>query len=227
MITGTLFRNFKSLRHVDIDLERLTVIVGPNASGKTSILEGLHCLSQACSVGSKETLVGQRRIGMLYSRGAIGKTMEIECKDTNVAIRLIVDMWPGGFGDPARVGRPSEYIDSGSQPRLEWRTLDEADADWKEITEKSTLYERPDPVFTLSDRLYSAVLLRLDAAKLAEPSYSGSSKLRVENDGAGMASVLALMAFFQLLRKRGKRSGLHQYLEEVEQRLVPLFVKSQ
>ena len=42
MIKSASFRNFKSLRPVDIDLERLTVIVGPNASGKTSILEGLH-----------------------------------------------------------------------------------------------------------------------------------------------------------------------------------------
>jgi AAA15 family ATPase/GTPase len=46
MIKSTSFRNFKSLRHVDVDFERLIVIVGPNASGNTSVLEGLHYLSQ-------------------------------------------------------------------------------------------------------------------------------------------------------------------------------------
>jgi recombinational DNA repair ATPase RecF len=44
MIQSASFRNFKSLRHVDVDFERLTVFVGPNASGKTSILEGLHLM---------------------------------------------------------------------------------------------------------------------------------------------------------------------------------------
>ena len=47
MIEKASFRNFKSLRHVDVDLERLTVIVGPNASGKSSILRGLLSLARS------------------------------------------------------------------------------------------------------------------------------------------------------------------------------------
>jgi AAA domain, putative AbiEii toxin, Type IV TA system len=49
----------------------------------------------------------------------------------------------------------------------------------------------------LISQLRSTILLRLDAAKLAEPSYSDNAKPRVEYDGAGMASVLALMALNQ------------------------------
>ena len=49
MIQNASFRNFKSLRHVEVDFERLTVFVGPNASGKTSILEGLYYLAQLAS----------------------------------------------------------------------------------------------------------------------------------------------------------------------------------
>jgi ABC-type uncharacterized transport system ATPase subunit len=45
MIQKVEFRNFKGLRHLSLDLERLTVLVGPNASGKTSILKGLLYLS--------------------------------------------------------------------------------------------------------------------------------------------------------------------------------------
>ncbi|MGF1581525.1 MAG: AAA family ATPase [Gemmataceae bacterium] len=45
MIKSVHFQNFKSMKDVRIDLERFTVIVGPNGSGKTSVLEGLYELS--------------------------------------------------------------------------------------------------------------------------------------------------------------------------------------
>ena len=47
MIDRVSFTNFKSLRRVDVDLRRFMVIVGPNGSGKTSLLDGLHYLAQA------------------------------------------------------------------------------------------------------------------------------------------------------------------------------------
>src|SRR4051812_14931512 len=46
MIHGVRFRNFKALRNVELALERFTVLVGPNASGKTAVLEGLHHLTR-------------------------------------------------------------------------------------------------------------------------------------------------------------------------------------
>jgi AAA15 family ATPase/GTPase len=46
MLSKIKFRNFKALRDVEIPLNRLTVLVGPNASGKTSVLEGVHYLTQ-------------------------------------------------------------------------------------------------------------------------------------------------------------------------------------
>jgi predicted ATPase len=197
MIKSASFRNFKSLRHVDIDLERLTVIVGPNASGKTSILEGLHCLSEVPLKEPVEIFAGQRRPGMLYSRGVIGEAMELECRDTYAAIRLIVGVWSGGFDDPAQSGRPSAHLERGSPPRLEWRRSDQANGEWAGIAGKPTFGSMPSSIFSLILQLRSTILLRLDAVKLAEPSYSGNTQPRVEYDGAGMASVLALMALNQ------------------------------
>lgn len=46
MIETLSIRNFKVLREVDVRLRPLTLIVGPNASGKSSLLEALHCLAQ-------------------------------------------------------------------------------------------------------------------------------------------------------------------------------------
>ncbi len=41
MIRKVTFKNFRSLRDVELTLEPLTVLVGPNSSGKTTVLEGL------------------------------------------------------------------------------------------------------------------------------------------------------------------------------------------
>ncbi len=41
-ITEVRVRNFRSLKSVDVKLDRLTVLVGANNSGKTSFLEALH-----------------------------------------------------------------------------------------------------------------------------------------------------------------------------------------
>lgn len=50
MIRNVSLKNFKSLRNIQLELERLTVFVGPNASGKSSILQGLNLL---CSIFQK------------------------------------------------------------------------------------------------------------------------------------------------------------------------------
>ena len=47
MISKVSIRNFKCLRDVQIELERFTVFVGPNASGKSSILQGLNLLCRS------------------------------------------------------------------------------------------------------------------------------------------------------------------------------------
>lgn len=45
MLEKVGFENFLSLRDVKIDLEPFTVFVGPNASGKSTILEGIKKVS--------------------------------------------------------------------------------------------------------------------------------------------------------------------------------------
>src|SRR5262249_7570709 len=48
MISKVSIRNFKCLRDVQIDLERFTIFVGPNASGKSSILQAMDILCRSC-----------------------------------------------------------------------------------------------------------------------------------------------------------------------------------
>src|SRR5262249_37640541 len=72
MIHAVRFRNFKALRDVELELDRFTVLVGPNASGKTSVLEGLHHLTRLASTDPKRVFAGRSGRGVVGSRGAEG-----------------------------------------------------------------------------------------------------------------------------------------------------------
>ncbi|MFO0952194.1 MAG: ATP-binding protein [Isosphaeraceae bacterium] len=67
MIDKVAFLNFKCLHDVRVDLERFTVFVGPNASGKSSILEGMHRL---CVVFSNSPGDAGSKAATAVSRGS-------------------------------------------------------------------------------------------------------------------------------------------------------------
>jgi predicted ATPase len=52
MIDEAIFNNFLALRDVSIELVQFTVIVGPNACGKTSLLEGMNALRSGFNVSN-------------------------------------------------------------------------------------------------------------------------------------------------------------------------------
>jgi len=54
MINQVHIQNYKCLRDVTVDLKPLTVLIGPNDSGKTSFLEALRLTSQAVSLDDQE-----------------------------------------------------------------------------------------------------------------------------------------------------------------------------
>lgn len=68
MIETLSLRNFKVLREVDVRLRPLTLIVGPNASGKSSILQALDCWTSSLVNGSNATFQGERASEFLLSR---------------------------------------------------------------------------------------------------------------------------------------------------------------
>lgn len=51
MIRNVFFHHFKAYRSLDLDLEPFTVLVGPNASGKTTLLEGLRLATEIARQG--------------------------------------------------------------------------------------------------------------------------------------------------------------------------------
>jgi len=72
MIHGVRIQNFKCLRDVSVKLERFTVFVGANGSGKTSILEAIHIAVEAATGDPQKVVTHERHGDWVYTRGGVG-----------------------------------------------------------------------------------------------------------------------------------------------------------
>ena len=90
MIRKVSIRNFKCLRAVQIELERFTVFVGPNASGKSSILQAMDLLCRS----------------FLDQFGALeGELLQVASRGSNEAVELAGES--GGTGYRYRTRSPA------------------------------------------------------------------------------------------------------------------------
>ncbi len=158
MIQNASFRNFKSLRHVDVEFERLTVFVGPNASGKTSILEGLHYLLRGSPAFVTQQFQGPRDPRLIFSRGVSEEEMQLACFGSKHALRLKVKRLSNVPVDRVVLGLPGP---PRYEFRFEMKKLENEDSEWKNVESNSTF----------PDEFRESALLRLDARRLSQPSY--------------------------------------------------------
>jgi predicted ATPase len=185
MIHAVRFRNFKALRDVELELDRLTLLVGPNASGKTSVLEGIHHLTRLASTDPRRVFEGSAGVGVIASRGAEG-TLELGFSgtfrrkkgDLSITFASIED-YP--FTDTYRV--ESRWGDRRATTRRELSPPDDR------VAEPPAAADLP-----LALVVREAAYLRFDLARLAEPSYSDVATPVIGPDGSGLAAVIADMA---------------------------------
>jgi hypothetical protein len=178
MITSFSLRNFKAHRSLDLSLSPLTVLVGPNASGKTSVLEGLHLLAQ----------LGGLQPGALFRWAR--DLARLRTRDVHSPVRLAWrGLWRGTEGSAALDAEP--LVEPPQPDSTLWKF--QASGTWGEqsLDPQVTVSSFGELHRALGAAMRSAVLLRLDARKLGEPSYSEEELPRVEYDGTGLPSVLA------------------------------------
>jgi len=182
MITSIELKNFKSFREAKIDLERFTVFVGANASGKTSVLEAVEIISEifGSSVidGPRGELSPQRAshafsksrsCDWLYTRGGSG-SLEVTCK-----FQAGVCFTTEGFGREEYIAQHPEDMDI---------------VDWAHTIAVS---QSGNDVLLARDALAGTRLLQLRSSQLKKPSYSDQSPPQMDSGGGGIASVLAYM----------------------------------
>jgi predicted ATPase len=179
MIETVRFKNFKALRDVTVALERFTVLVGPNASGKTSVLQGLDYLF-FLRHANPDFFRGERDLQVLLSRGTAGDAcFEIHGAGVSAQKSISIDL--------------SLFENGDSSATWSIKASDgESVLDYDEGR-----YHNDDQRYrhrTLLDDVTPAVdMLRFDASKLAQASYSATLVPHIEPDGEGLAAVLAEM----------------------------------
>jgi predicted ATPase len=167
MISSVSIQNFKSIRDQTIELDRLTVFVGANASGKTSVLEAIDLAVHADPDNAGWAYLQNKECGWIYTRGGSGE-LAITCETEGGAFTVNVP-------PPERFLLPPEPL---GQPRWKF-SLTAAEGN---SIEEARGAARP------------LMFLKLNAEQLAKPSYSEADTPQLASDGGGIASVLAYMA---------------------------------
>jgi predicted ATPase len=177
MINSIQIQNFKNLRDVQTDLAPLTVFVGANASGKTSVLQAIHLAVRAAGRFEPQLVFSEKQhCAWLYSRDGSG-ALSIACKTSG-----------GTFAPEGGIFRISaEYphvIPSSKQSE------DLRFGRWEFQLDPSL----PSDLADASEGAGPIEFLHLNTDKLTEPAYLDYSPPRLESDGEGLAAVLAYMA---------------------------------
>ncbi len=175
MISVAKFRNFKALQCVDVELSPLTVFVGANSTGKSSILEAIHYVSQ---IGHKPLgkIFLKARSPRLLATGRHLEHMEFVIQNVNSnELRLMID------------------LPNLPNPNLTFSLYVRKDGNVTEsVIPYSEAHHLPEGGHQDQGVLDDAVLLRLAADEIAKPSYN-IGRPRVEYTGEGTASMLAFL----------------------------------
>lgn len=169
MLHSIEISNFKSFRYAPFNLERLTVFVGANASGKTSILQAIQWCQEAANSDPVKVFDHERHCDWLYSRGGRGDLcIELNTQSFSFGIKA---------SPPKRVDFSKLGLEFYGQN--EWSfTTTPVDGEFRADAARS---------------VRSMVLLHLNAGSLAKESYSHDLPPKVRFDGSGLPSVLAYM----------------------------------
>ena len=196
MIQKVSFRNFKAYRSLDVELEPFTVLVGPNASGKTTLLEGLHHLSML----AHEMMAGGRIFWP--------SPLEMQSYGVKAPVELSASgKWVGNAGAVKASSTPEPQLLPTGEPVLPfmltggWKGNEFWTGKWEPGSPKSGapgLYGAD--VSSLAGfraALSATAVLRFESQRLAEASYSEDAIPQIEADGSGLASVLAYLKLSQ------------------------------
>ena len=84
-ITSVLFRNFKAFENFSISLDRTNILVGPNNSGKSTVIGAFRALSTGLrrAVARKPELLGNRHISLGYRIPRASLPISLENAQTN------------------------------------------------------------------------------------------------------------------------------------------------
>jgi energy-coupling factor transporter ATP-binding protein EcfA2 len=208
MITKFHAQNLKGFVNVHTSLSPLTVLVGPNGAGKSTLLDGLHWLLQLAAPPKDPNPFGTA--GFVFQRRrALSSVLRMpDARQLILEAEVDGEGWFQTFitADEKR-GMSSVLL---SQPN---RKVAYPPAAFSSLTteEGKQQFFQADFLTGLS----SVVRMRLDAARLGEPSQAATERPDLRDDGSGLPTMLQFLA--------GERDGRLERIEADLRRLVPTF----
>ena len=195
--------NFKSHRSTQLNLDdsRLHALVGQNSSGKTSVLQALHSLSQLAN----------------YDHSSFAHIFQFERSPEFITTtgenRLSVKVsgfW--GYKESKRWQASYSWRQSENPPWFPTASWQIGEGQETNIPGgwKSSLKDAHEPI---PQALRFCVHLKLNAANLVKAAYSEAITPRVEFDGSGLAPTLDYL--------RDEAPDNFQSLQEMLRRIVP------
>ena len=160
MIETVRFQNYKGFEDVEVKLERLTVFVGPNASGKTSMPRGIESISQTKEV-SPDTYFSTEFDNYPYYSYRRGAKSDMVLSWTEPDMEVRVTVVPPDDYESADVLRWDVYMEDW-KVKVKSRNL--PDGEWIEVFASYDKQNNGSSTPPLS------LMLRLEGARLAAPS---------------------------------------------------------
>lgn len=198
MLEKVKLHNFKSHQDTEINFDNsgLHALVGQNSSGKTSVLQALHYLSQLINSSFANIFQHERAPQFLTTIGQDNMSVTVS----------------GFWGYYPRTDWEASYswTQSVNSP---WFPI----ASWKVDQEAGNMQGWPsslsDAKYPIPESLRYSVHLKLVATNLAKAAYSDAIIPRVEFDGSGLAPTLDYL--------RDEAPDKFQSLQEMLKRIVP------
>lgn len=176
MITKLVIDNFKAIEHLELDLRPFQVFVGPNDSGKSTILQALDLLGRSTTLAIDGTPgLFEERFERYLPHGELARTLKLEvhgtCVDGEYNYQIHWAAVP-----PLQITFEQLRSPKGTfahvRGRYEWLT--------SQLSERASEF----PEIHADLRSFTA---QFDPKKLAAPAALGS---QLESDGTGLASLV-------------------------------------
>lgn len=178
MIEKIYITNFKSHAHTEIELGRVTALVGPNGCGKTSLLLATYCLGLLAQQSIDQTFNQELDASHLLRRGTDHFDCEMLGRENETPWRWAVS-FVDLFKDAAPFGTTEWKWGTGKLHRdgVEDPSAPKANEDYQKVVQAMGPIAYFKPSFS----------------KLSSPSYSEEVAPQVDRDGGDLASAVAYL----------------------------------
>jgi predicted ATPase len=175
MLEKVAFKNFLALRDVEVDLEPFTVIVGPNACGKSTLLEGIH---RICKVKNRSFLVLVSRKVKVHNQKSLNDDLD-EILSSNATREI--NFFAKSTKPNGEVSATFAYFPKDAEG---WK-IKIQNYPFQDLFE---IYGDPD-----TKALPESIFIKPDGSRMNLASYSPAQNPYLESDGAGLATFCSYL----------------------------------